>query len=739
MAIVFLFFIFYFYFLILKDLPSPYRLSSLPAPQSTRIYDRNHQLLYNIYGQYNRTNVKLEQIPDHLVDATIAIEDKDFYKHRGFAVRGVLRALREIIFHGRLQGGSTISQQLIKNTLLTPERTIRRKVKEWILAFLAERIYRKEEILEMYLNTVAYGGTAWGVEAAAETYFDKNVSDLNIEESALLAGLPAAPTSFSPFGARPELAKKRQLTVLRRMREDGYLTSQQEKEIGDRELKFKPQRTDIKAPHFVMYVKDLLVKKYGQRQVEQGGLQVITTLDLELQEFSQQVVASEAAKLKPWQVGNGAALVIKPPTGEILAMVGSVDYFASPSGNFNVTLGLRQPGSAIKPINYAAGIAKRIVTPASLFADKPTCFPNPPRQPYCPVNYDGRFHGAVQLRFALGSSYNIPAVKMLKLNGVSDMIATASAMGITTFSNPSRYGLSLTLGGGEVSMIEMAEAFAVFANAGIRVPLRAILKVIDSQNKVLEEFNSPLISIATPTTHITLPTSNYPHPLPGRQAGTSQEKFRSRLLIQGKEILDPGTAYLISHILLDNNARARAFGPNSALVIKGHPEVSVKTGTTDDLRDNWTIGFTPSFLAAAWVGNNDNSPMNRYLVSGITGAAPIWNKIISKTLEDQKEEWPIKPANIVGLSICALSGRLPGDSGCPTRYEYFINGTQPTEVETGMTKVFVDVTTGNLAKEGQTENVAEQDHLIIKDALGETFCLTCPANQLPNPPPEESQ
>lgn len=695
------------WFLVLKDLPSPTRLSSYEIPQTTKIYDRNGKLLYEIYTEQNRTLVKLEDIPLHLRQATIAIEDKDFYKHKGVnPVGGVLRAVKETLFQQKLQGGSTITQQLIKNALLTPERTFQRKIKEMILAFWTEQIYKKDQILEMYLNQVPYGGTAWGIEAAAEKYFGKNVKNLTLAESALLAGLPGAPTVYSPYGARPELAKKRQEQVLQRMVEDRHITKDQELRTKDQELKYRAQKTDIKAPHFVMYVKEKLVEKYGEKMVEQGGLRVLTSLDLSLQEMAQDTVATEVGKLKRMRVGNGATLITRPPTGEILAMVGSKDYFATESGNFNVTTSMLQPGSAIKPINYAIGLETKKVTLASLFLDTPTCF-SAAGQPksYCPVNYDGKFHGPVQLRFALGNSYNIPAVKMMALNGVESMVATASAMGISTYKEPKNYGLSLTLGGGEVRMTDMATAFSVFANSGIRKDLTSILRVKDKDGKTLEQFKDPnyIQDIKKPIT------------------------FPSSLLISGPRVLSSETTFLISHILLDNNARSAMFGESSYLVVPKHA-VSVKTGTTDDRRDNWTIGFTPNFLTVVWVGNNNNSPM---LSSGATGAAPIWNKIMRQTLKDQPDLWPKQPPEIIGAQICSLSGKAPPnsdpnapDKGCPTRYEYFIKGTIPKEPEVLKQTIPIDKTTNKMAAPNQTENVEMQEKQVVSDMFG-PYCIDC--------------
>lgn len=687
-----------FYFFALKDLPSPTKLSSLSSSRSTQIFDRNDKLLYSIYATKNQTFIPLSQIPKSVQQATIAIEDKDFYRHGAIDIRGISRAIFAIVFHRRLEGGSTITQQLVKNSLLTPERTIPRKIKEIMLSFVTETIYPKGKILEMYLNQIPYGGTAFGVETAAEVYFGKHAKNLTLAESAFLAGLPEAPTTFSPFGSHPELAKKRQGEVLRKMADQGLISKKDLEKAIKEPLRFQKFATNIKAPHFVLYVKDLLVKKYGLQLVEQGGLRVKTTLDLAIQEFAEDSVASEVAKLKDYRVSNGAALVTNPKTGEILAMVGSKNYFdATIDGNVNITLAHRQPGSAIKPINYAVGLINGY-TAATPFVDKETCFPNPGHAPYCPVNYDGKFHGVLQMRNALGNSINIPAVKMLKLNGVETMIATASAMGISSFGDPNRYGLSLTLGGGEVTMLDMARAFGVFANQGYRVDLHPILKVSDNKGKVLEEYM----------------------PLPSP--------------IFGKKVIPTGVAFIISHILLDNNARGLAFGLNSELKIDNLP-VSVKTGTTNDFRDNWTIGYTPSVLVAVWVGNNDNTPMGG-LVSGITGAAPIWNRIMANLLKDKKPEWPKQPDDIVGANVCATSGLLPPPEGtpnrCPTRFEYFLKGTVPKDTDASKQKVWIDKSTNDLAKAGQTDNVEEKEEFVVTDPTGDRYCLSCPH---PNPTP----
>ncbi|MCJ7827831.1 penicillin-binding protein, partial [Patescibacteria group bacterium] len=541
------------YFFIFRDLPFPTRLSDQDYPVSTQILDRNGQLLYEIYTDKKRTPINLEDLPEHLILATIASEDKNFYQHHGLAFQGILRATYNIIFTGSLQSGSTITQQLVKNTLLTPERTIRRKIREVVLSWTTELIYSKDAILEMYLNQVPYGGTAWGIEAAAKMYFDKPASQLNLAESALLAGLPASPTRFSPFGSRPELAKGRQERVLIQMVEAGFINQQELEEANAEELRFASVETSIWAPHFSLWIKEQVADQYGEKMTAQGGLRVTTTLDRELQTKAQKIVADQINDLEKSKVGNGSALIIKPQTGEILAMIGSHDYFdLENDGNVNVVLRHRQPGSSIKPLNYALALETGALTPASVLNDSPTCFQITGQPLYCPVNYDNRFHGPTPLRYALGNSYNIPAVKTLAVNGLAEFVDFATRMGITTFKDPKNYGLSLTLGGGEVTMYDMAQAFSVFANSGRKTNLYAIKEIKTWDGKKIYEHEE--------------------EPPP--------------------RIISPATAYLISQILLDNNARTAAFGTYSDLVIKDHPEVSVKTGTTNDMKDNWTIGFT---------------------------------------------------------------------------------------------------------------------------------------------------
>jgi len=695
-------------FYIFKDLPSPTALTSHPAPVSTKILDRSGKLLYEIYTDQNRTPIVLEQLPSHVKRSTIAIEDKDFYRHKGFDPRGILRAFFNTFFRQELQGGSTITQQLVKNALLTPERTLRRKIREFLLTSMVEIIYPKDKILEMYLNQIPYGGTAYGIESASQVYFNKSAKDLNLAEAALLAGLPAAPTRYSPFGTHPELAKARQLEVLKQMVANRFIDQPTADSAAAAPLNYSTQSTSIRAPHFSLWVKETLAEKYGSNNVEQGGLRVTTTIDADIQQYAEKIVHDEIDKLRTSKVTNGAALVIRPTTGEILAMVGSHDFFdKEKGGNVNLAFALRQPGSAIKPINYALGLMNRRITLATPLIDAPTCFYVIGQERYCPVNYDNQFHGDTQVRFALGNSFNIPAVKMLYLNSLQEFISTASAMGLTTLKDPSNYGLSLTLGGGEVRMVDLATAFGVFANGGVRQDLVSILKVENYKGKVLQD-----------------------------------TKFA-----QGPRVLPMDVSYLISHTLLDNNARSATFGPSSYLVVANHPEISVKTGTTNDKRDNWTLGYNQDILVATWVGNNDNSPMGA-VASGVTGASPIWNKIISYSLahpisgnleggpapfQKERQAWPIKPESIIGKEICVLSGLLPpnpggDDKGCQTRFEYFQTDNQPYGTESLRRQISVYKDTHEPVQPGQNppvEQIQPEDHSTIQDPTGTIYCFDC--------------
>ncbi len=610
------------FFIFLQDLPSPKELNLQQIAQTTKIYDRNDTLLYEIYANQNRTVVPLSEVPQNLKEATIAIEDKDFYNHPGFDATAIIRSALSDYSGRGFQGGSTLTQQLIKSALLTPETTISRKVKELIIAFWTERLYTKDQILELYFNQVPYGGTAWGVESAAQTYFGKHVREISLAESAFLAGIPQAPTSYSPYGENPTAWKKRQKDVLAKMRQLGYISAEEEKAAEAEELVFRKPQHPLHAPHFVMYVKDLLIKKYGIAAVERGGLIVKTTLDLKLNEQVQQIVSDQVDIDKNLLLSNGAAVVTNPSNGDILSMIGSHDFSDPNGGNVNIATSLRQPGSSIKIVTYTAALSDGF-TAATILDDSPVGFPSYPGGPtYSPVNYDGRSHGRVPLRLAFGNSFNITAVRTLNQIGVLKMVNLAKKMGVKSWGDPSRYGLSITLGAAETTMLDMATVFGTMANLGDRVDVNPFLKVTDSKGNILEE---------------------------------KQE-------IQKTKVVDPGIAFIVSNILADNSARSLSFGPNSLLNIPGKT-VSVKTGTSDNKRDNWTIGYTPDRLVTVWVGNNDNSPMSPTLASGVTGAAPIWNKIMTLLLSSIPDHKLQMPSNVIYKPCLGYN-------------EYFIKGTE---------------------------------------------------------------
>ncbi len=630
-----------------KDLPRPDRVKRTVG-LSTVILDRNGESLYDIYENENRIPAKWEDIPDHLKNATVSIEDKAFYQHPGISTAGIVRALINIIVFRNFQGGSTLTQQLVKNVLLTQERTVPRKIKEAILSIQIERKYTKDEILTMYLNETPYGGTAVGVEAASEYYFGKPVKELGLIESAFLAGLPQSPSAYSPFTGTKDAYIWRTEQVLRRMREDGHISPTQEVTAKTqlKTLAFKEDDSGLKAPHFVAYIKELLIAKFGTKQIEEGGLRVTTTLDWKLQEEAQNIVSEEVDKAKRLKVSNGAAVVMDPKNGEILAMIGSRDYSATDSGGFKfnvATQGLRQPGSALKPITYATAF-KKGYTASSLLMDVDTKYPSgdPAKKEYDPKNYDGKYRGPMQLRYALANSINTVAVKVSALVGIRDILTTAYDMGLSTLeptdANMRRFGLSLTLGGGEVTLLELTRAFGVFAAEGVKHEPVAILKVVDSKGYTLFEQKQS----------------------------------------EGTRVLPQDICYLISDILSDNDARKAIFGERSYLAIPGK-SVAVKTGTTDDKRDNWTVGYTRSRVVGVWVGNNDNSPMNPTLASGITGAAPIWNRLIKKATETIPDEPFVRPGSIIETEIDSYGGGLPAQDG-PKRTEKFIKGNEPAGI-----------------------------------------------------------
>lgn len=569
-----------------KDLPDPNRILERNVAQSTKIYDRSgEKLLYEIHGEEKRTLVTIDKTPNHLKWATIVTEDKDFYRHKGFSLWAIFRTVVTNVLKRQRAGGSTLTQQFIKSAVLSPEKTYTRKIKELILAYNLEKKFTKDEILQMYLNEIPYGSNAYGVESAANTFFGKSVQDLTLAESAILAALPKLPTYYSPYGSHLDDLIGRQQYILDLMVKEGYVTEIEAEEAKKQELNFKQRIENISAPHFVFYVKELLTQKYGERMVEQGGLKVITTLDGPKQQTAEEVIGELAVKNERYNAQNAALVSLDTKTGQILAMVGSRDYFNEEiDGQVNVTIRDRQPGSSFKPVVYATAFMKGY-TPETMLFDLKTDFGN-----YSPSNYDLTEHGPLSMRKALAGSLNIPAVKTLYLAGIDNVLDTAHALGYSTLNDRERYGLSLVLGGGEVKLLEHTSAFATFAREGTRHPLVAILKVEDQNGEVLEEYKEA----------------------------------------EGQEVIPQTVAQKINSILRDNNARAFIFGSRNYLTLPDRP-VAAKTGTTNDFRDAWTLGYTPSIATGVWVGNNDNSEMSRG-ADGSVVAAPIWQEFMKRVL-----------------------------------------------------------------------------------------------------------
>jgi len=623
-----------------RDLPTP---STVVRREgfSSRVYDRNGKVLYDLFEDAKRFPVVWEDLPEYLKQATIAIEDKNFYQHRGFDPLTPFRIAYNLIFKGRLIGGSTLTQQLVKNVLLTPERNVIRKIREFILAVQIEQRYTKDEILLMYFNEAPYGGPIWGVGPASERYFGKEISELNLAESVILAGLPQRPSVYSPYSTTPKAYVDRSKDVLARMREDGIISLEVAEETLSEidNYQFQTKNSDIKAPHFVFWIREQLVERYGESVVSGSGLQITTSLDLDIQTKVEEIVREEVDKAESMGISNGAVIVVDPRDGQVLAMVGSKDYFSTDiDGQFNVaSQALRQPGSAIKPVTYLTAIRKGY-TASSLIMDAPVVFPGVGGQKdYEPKNYNGKFNGPMSLRSALANSINTTAVKTLARVGVAEMLSMAYEMGISTLEptaeNLSRFGLAVTLGGAEVKMTELTSAYSAFANGGKKVALQPVLKVEDRTGRVLEEYKP----------------------------------------ISLKQVISAQEAFLISHILSDNEARSLTFGTVSGLVIPNY-QVAVKTGTTNDKRDNWAIGWTPNLLTTVWVGNNDNSPMGK-VASGVSGATPIWRRIMTEMVANREKQDFSIPSGIISVEVDKISGYKAHD-GFPTRVEYFIQGTE---------------------------------------------------------------
>jgi 1A family penicillin-binding protein len=601
-----------------KDLPDPGKLTERQVKQSTKIYDRTGTTILYEIGEIKRTWVPLNELPDHIKQATIVAEDDDFYKHHGLDFKGILRAAFKDVTGQSLQGGSTITQQLIKNSILTPERTLRRKIKEAILAIELEQKFTKDQILEMYLNEIPYGGNAYGVEAAARMFFGISARDLSLPQAALLASLPRAPTYYSPYGSHIEELHARKDSILARMVREGYITAAQAEQAKAAPLVIQPRRDRIVAPHFVFFVQEQLVKKYGENIVKQGGLQVKTSLDLRIQRAAEEALATHAEMLKKkYEARNAALVALDPRNGDILAMVGSLDYFDTANdGNVNVAVRPRSPGSSIKPFVYAAALIKGY-TPDTILWDVETEFAAGGKS-YRPKNYDLTTRGPMTMRQALAGSVNIPAVKTLYLVGVREAVQLAQKFGMRTLNKPERYGLSLVLGGGEVRLLDEVSAYAALANNGRRYEPRSILEVKDAS---------------------------------GRKLFAAEEEQA-----EGEQIIEEKIAHTITSILSDNNARAFVFGSRNYLTLPNRP-VAAKTGTTQEYRDAWTLGYTPSLVAGVWVGNNDNSPM-KGAAAGANTAAPIWNTFMKKVLQGTPvEKFPSPPSN--DATKLVLRGKLP--------------------------------------------------------------------------------
>ncbi len=571
-----------------RDLPTPEGIARRIVPQSTKIYDRTGQtVLYDIHGLERRTAVELKDIPQSLIQATLTAEDRNFYSHHGFRLTSMLRALAVDVVSGRqVQGGSTITQQFIKNAILGNEKSYLRKIKELILAYQIERKFSKDEILQLYLNEIPYGSNAYGAEAAAQTYFGKSVKELSLPESTILAAMAQAPTHYSPWGSHRAELFARQHYILDQMAVQQYITPEAATAAGKVEVKFQPRREGIVAPHFVFYIKELLADKYGERLADEGGLKVITTLDLTKQKLAEAAVTQSAKKNQSYHASNASLVALDVPTNQVLAMVGSRDYFDDTiQGQVNVALQPRQPGSSFKPIVYATAFGEGF-TPETVLFDTVTTFKTD-TQDYTPHDYDGKERGPVSLRQALAGSLNIPAVKLLYLTGINNVLNLAERLGYTTLSDRSRFGLALVLGGAEVNLLQHTSAYAALAREGVAKPPVAILKVEDAHGNTLDSWQD----------------------------------------VPGDKALEPETVRTLTSVLSDNDARAPIFGAVNYLTLPDRP-VAAKTGTTNDYRDAWTLGFTPQLAVGVWVGNNDNSVMSKG-ADGSVVAAPIWQSFLT--------------------------------------------------------------------------------------------------------------
>lgn len=650
-----------------KDLPSPGKINARIGAQNTQFYDRTGQtLLFEVHGDKNRTVIEFDEMPETIKEATIAIEDKDFYKHGAFSVFGLGRAFSGVVFKDPSRGGgSTITQQYVKNALLTSERSYSRKAKELILAIEIEQLYKKDDILKLYLNEIPYGNQAYGIKAAANTYFSKDVggkrvpkepAELTLQEASLLAAIPQLPTFYSPYGNHRDALIARQNLVLSRMVEQKLITGQEAEaaKIANEDqlvniINVKPNLSaGSKAPHFTQYLQEKLESKYGTQRVEQGGLKIITTLDLEKQEAAKDAITKNIDNVRRLGGSNAALVSSDPKTGQILAMVGSYDYNDEKFGAFNVAAANRQPGSSFKPLVYAT-MFKKNWGPGSTMYDVTTDFGGG----YKPENYTDRTYGVQSVRNSLAGSLNIPAVKALHIAGVAESLAQAKSMGLNTLNNkPGDYGLSLVLGSGEVKLAEMTNAYETFANGGQHFSSTGIIKITDPRGNVVEEFKEG----------------------------------------KGKKALDPQIAYLISNILSDKAAGAYIFG--NALQTPGL-NTAVKTGTTENYRDAWTMGYTPSLVTGVWAGNNDNRSMTK---AASAVSAPIWRSFMVDKRVAVKNEQFERPAGIKQVTLDRNTGKLPTAGSTNTRTDLFPSWYK-TENVLGSRTAEVDKVSGKLATE----------------------------------------
>jgi 1A family penicillin-binding protein len=597
-----------------RDLPNPNQLMERQIAQSTKIYDRTGQnVLYDIHGDQQRTLVELKDIPNYLKWATIAVEDKNFYTHKGFSLWAIFRTIVSNVLYHQKAGGSTLTQQFIKNAILSSEKTYTRKLKELILAYKMEKKFTKDQILQMYLNEIPYGSTAYGIQAASQRYFKKNVQGITLAEAAVLAALPQSPTVYSPYGSHKDALMKRQRMILDLMVEQGYVTKDEAEAAKNQELTFAPNMENITAPHFVMYIKEILTERYGEKMVEQGGLKIYTTLDLYKQKLAEKTIndwwertkvvdkkTGEESVYNNFGASNAALVSIDPKTGQVLAMAGSRDYFNNEiDGQFNVATARRQPGLSLKPLVYATLFTKGY-TPTTILYDVVTNFSSDPKNPYEPKNFNLKEYGPVTIRQALAGSLNIPAVKATYLAGLDSIIELAKKFGYTSLEDKDRFGLSLALGGAEVELLEHTNAYGVFAREGLYHPVAAILKVEDKDGKILEEWK-----------------------------------------LSEENVLDQNIAREINDILSDNNARAYMFGERNNLTLPNRP-VAAKTGTTNEYHDAWTMGYTPSLVTGIWVGNSDNKAMTKG-TSAANAAGPLWHEFMLAVLGDTPVENFNKP------------------------------------------------------------------------------------------------